>query len=1002
MRCVAPIVLIALLPLVSSRAQIPLVKNRGSAYEIVVAPDAVRPVTFAASELQSFVERSTGVRLPIVAEPSAEAGHVFVGPNPASSAAGVVAADLPPEGFHLRTIGRDIHVIGRDTDGNPKVVKPWMATQCGTLYGVYELLERHVGVMFCWHDDLGTVVPQQKDIVIPSFETTQAPTWEYRALSYSPAGATRTLFGRRLRLGSPFTIVHSHNWFRICPVDTYGKTNPEYFAEVDGKRQARYYLGHHGGQVCTSNPAVIDLFVKAACDYFKERPTQGMFSMSPNDGGGFCECADCRALDAGDVDPQNPEKTILTDRMLRFYNTIATEVAKVHPDKLLGAYIYGNYTRPPLREKIHPSLFLVNATNSAHTHGVDWAQEQQFEEKWAGLSKHFVKYDIYYRSPSSIHLMAPVTGHMIEKIKAEQASGLQGGYLYIGQTYEQLGAGHYLLAKMMWDKHADARALERRYYNALYGVAGPDVLAYYGLLERRSRQTRLNGVDVDEPAIKQLLQQNFGGGSPAFIIAAYWPILKDAEALLSQARKRDLLDLQRQRLQRLHDHHQMLASTVRGMIASGRLEAQARFDPADVAMLKKAVEEREAAKQRMRPYAPTLMAYLERGDKKETARVSPDGAFYQLTRKGKRDSLPAVRCPDAPVLDGLGTDDAWTRAPVHYLVLAKSAASSSLGARAKVTYDNAHLYVFVEGREADSGKLLSSCAGADDASVFSDDNVEVFLQPPGDAYYHIAVGAGGGTFDASHPTGVAAVSDPAWESGVRSAVVVSEHSWSVEMALPFSAVGGVPGPGWTLNVYRTRRGNVEPDEYTAVSPTFGGYHLPKRFAELEFVDAVDVPVLRYGTLDDVSADNAPKRLRAGGRGAYTVELVSDQVFCGVAAAHLTVGKEGLGQITLTAGVEENTAYRLVTTHMNAVASLRWGVRAQAPITRVIFRGTDGKAVTETRKYSWYGSNALDSPGTWRTMPHVFTTPPRTTQISFTLFFHHPGEYWLDEMRLEKM
>jgi hypothetical protein len=928
---------------------------------------------------------------------------VFLGANPHSSAAGIVPEDLPAEGFRLKTAGNDVHIVGRDSQGNPEVVKPWSGTQCGTLYGVYELLERDAGVMFCWHDELGTVVPRHENVVVPPTDTVQAPAWEYRALSYSPEGATYKLFGRRLRLGGAYTVVHRHNWFGICPAETYGETHPEYFALVKGKRQTSYYLGHHGGQVCTSNPEVVDLFAEAACAYFRDHPEQNMFSVSPNDGGGFCECDNCTALDTGDIDPENPDRPVLTDRMLHFYNAIAEKVAAVYPDKLLGAYIYSYYTRPPLREPVHPNLFLVNATNSAHTHGVGWEKEQEMERRWAALSKHFVKYDIYYRSPCSLHLIAPVTTHLIEKIKTEQANGLQGGYLYIGQTYEQLGAGHYLLAKMMWDRNADARALEERYYNALYGPAGPDVLSYYHLLEERLRKMRLEGIDVDDPGIQHLLPQTVGGGSPALILAAYWPVLDRAEALIAQAADRPLDELQRKRLKRLQDQHRFMVATVRGMVAAARLETQSHFNQNDVDMLKQAVDAREQLKATMRDDAPTLLAYLEKADLNETARVSPEGAFYQLTRRNQGESVQAVKCTAPPKIDGLADDPVWRTAQRRYLLLAKSAAAPQLGATARFAWDEKNLYLYVEGREQNPNDLKKSCTGRDDTALFGDDNVEVFVQPPDrPAYYHAGFGAGGALYDAAHPGGEAAVSDASWNSDARSAVHVSEHAWAVEIALPFTAFDAPPGAGWKLNVCRTRRGNAQPDEYTAISPTFGGYHNPERLAELELVNKTDEPAIRYGTLDDVPDDDVIRRLRAGGHGEHDIAIVKDRTYCGPAAARISVAEGGLAQVTFTADVQPETAYRIVFAHLNAVQSLNGKVRPQAPITRIIFRGSDGKAVTDTKGYSWYGADALDRPGAWRTTPHVFTTPPSTAAITFTLFFHHPGQYWLDEVRIEPM
>lgn len=979
-------------------ADLTLVRNGASAYEIVVSDKATRAATFAAAELQSFIRQSTGVSLPIVKVASPGKPHLFVGPSDASAAAGVTPDGLKPEGFHLKVVGQDVHLVGRDTDGDPTRINPNYPVQAGTLTAVYDFLERFLGVVFAWHDDLGTVVPHRDTVVIPPTDVTQNPAWAYRALSYSPEKATYALYGRRLRLGVAYTVQHGHNWFRILPVEKYAAEHPDYYALVKGERQAKHYLGHHGGQACTSNPAVIEIFAQAAIDYFEQYPDRDMFSLSPNDGGGFCECENCRALDGGEFTEANPTIPVMTDRMIRFYNAIAERVAKAYPDKKLGAYVYSYYQRPPVREKsIHPMLYLVQATNSALLQGRGWPEEHEGEKKWVGLTRHFDKYDIYYLGGRALHMMAPVTTHAIERLKAEQAIGLHGGYLYMGQAYEQLGAGHYLMARLMWDGKADARKLEKQYYDALYGPAAPEVKQYYDLLESRLRKVLLEKETVDEPAVKAL---NSHAGD---MLAAYWPVLDEAEKRIRAAEARPASDLEKQRLARLRDHHDYLTATVRGMVAAGRLESQAAFREQDVAMLKAAVDQREAAKRRLVLHAPTMAQYLVDADKSETARVTTDGAFYQLTRNARPLQLVAAPSDKPITVDGLATDAVWRQAPTYYMLLAKSAVPTELGARASLAWDRTHLYVFVEGREPDPEKIARATTARDDTKVFGDDAVEIFIQPSGtQAYYQIAIGAGGGLYDAAHPTGDPAQVDLKWESAARAAVKVGPGGWSAEVAIPFTSFGVAPGDGWKLNLFRTRRGNAEPDEYTAVNPTFGGYHAPNRFAPLVLTDAAKPVALNYGTLDNVLPAEAAKRLRLQTEKGATAEIVTDRAWCGGQALHIKVAQGGTGGLTLTAAVKPKTAYRIVAAHYNSQVTISPGVRDQAPITRVIFRDAAGKAVTETRDYSWDGVKATERPDQWRQTPHVFTTPEGTTQISYTMFFHHPGEYWIDEIRIEEL
>jgi hypothetical protein len=1001
------LIIVALVVLIlPAAADLTLVDKGASSYEIVLPDGATATARLAAAELQKFVEQSTGAKLPLVKLPSPDKPHILVGPNAASTEAGVVAEDLKPEGFHLRVIGQDVHLVGRDGNGDPTRLMSNYPCQTGTLTAVYEFLERFLGVMFCWDDELGTVVPHHETVTIPVVDVTQAPSFSYRCLPYGPGDATFKVFGRRLRLGWQYSVSHSHNWFRICPAGTYGKDHPEYFALINGERVTRYQGddNSHSGQVCTSNPEVIQIFVQAAIDYFKANPDRDMFSISPNDGGGFCECDNCRALDGGEFLKDNPKQPVLTDRMIHFYNAIAEGVAKVYPDRMLGSYVYSYYQRPPVRETfIHPNLFLMQATNSAFFQGVGWPEEHAGEKKWRNLAKHFEKYDIYYYGPTVLNVMAPLTTHAIERLQAEQQAGLEGGYLYMGQSYEELGAGHYLMARLMWDGKADARQLEKRYYDALYGPAGADVKKYYDLLEGRLRESFLKGVDCKEPAVKQFGAKVEGAIAPGQVIAAYWPILTDAEKLMKQAEARPLSDLEKQRLARLRDHHDLLVATVRGLVAAGRMQGQGTFNSEDVSLLKDAVALREGAKQRLSAYAPTLMKSLEASDEAGTALVSPAGAFFQMSQALRAPQVMALQTKAPITVDGKADEAAWAQAPAQYFSLTKNASAPTLGARAKLLADDTNLYVFIEGREQDPKKIAVDLTGRDDTKVFDGDNVELIIQPGGSkAYYHVALGAGGSVFDCAYPTGDPAVSDATWDAQAKTKAVVTAQGWNAEIAIPWSSFGsGAPDDKWRLNVYRTRRANAQPDEYTALCPTFGGYHELARFGQLRLLESPPVN-LGGGAIDALTVESLQKALRLQLNGGATAKLDADQVYCGGQSLHLSVPQGGLASLTLTAKVKPGQGYRMLLDCFNSKVSLNPEVRDQAPITRVIFRDDTGAAVTPTTGYSWDGAKATEGLDQWRQVAHVFTTPEKTTEISCTIFFHHLGEYWVDEVRIEEL
>src|ERR1035438_3765795 len=107
---------------------VPLVRNGKSQYAIVIAFDASPSERHGAAELQKFIEEMSGARLPITAEP--QRLMVLVGRSVAleKTDPAIPFTDLGPEGFALKTKGRQIIIAG--------------GRQRGTMYGVYEFLEK--------------------------------------------------------------------------------------------------------------------------------------------------------------------------------------------------------------------------------------------------------------------------------------------------------------------------------------------------------------------------------------------------------------------------------------------------------------------------------------------------------------------------------------------------------------------------------------------------------------------------------------------------------------------------------------------------------------------------------------------------------------------------------------------------------------------------------------------------------------------------------------------
>ena len=136
-----------------------------SSAEIVMATNSPKSVAFAARELGGLLGQRLGATIPVVASPTPGKASICLGEGPWMQEAGMDVAGLPHDAFLIKTDGTRVVIAGRD---DPKYDPDyifgcaglWMQIfERGTLFGVYEFLERFAGVRLYFPGELGTVVP---------------------------------------------------------------------------------------------------------------------------------------------------------------------------------------------------------------------------------------------------------------------------------------------------------------------------------------------------------------------------------------------------------------------------------------------------------------------------------------------------------------------------------------------------------------------------------------------------------------------------------------------------------------------------------------------------------------------------------------------------------------------------------------------------------------------------------------------------------------------------
>ena len=350
------------------QADVTLVSEGRPSAIIVTADHPSRVVRYAAEELVRHVEKSCGVGLKVLTESESKAGtspRIFIGDSSAVREAGIDVEKLAAEAFVLRIKDDVVFVVGNDGGGDPLDAD----TRAGTLWGVYDWLDRDLGVRWLWPGELGTHVPKTKTVVAKTCDETTAPLLFQRRLraglgfeSEHPAlGFTTTAFKqfseeqsvylRRHRMGRSYPVSYGHAFTDWWEKD--GNAHPEWFQLLEsGKRGPNKKNGRFS--MCVSNTdlqrAIVDRWT---AKHPLNATAPGFINACENDILGLCTCKKCRALDgAAPADhlkfyPPTSKMTgsrFVSDRYARFWLGIQQQAPV---GATVVGYAYFNYFQAP-------------------------------------------------------------------------------------------------------------------------------------------------------------------------------------------------------------------------------------------------------------------------------------------------------------------------------------------------------------------------------------------------------------------------------------------------------------------------------------------------------------------------------------------------------------------------------------------------------------------------------------------------------------------------------
>ncbi len=326
----------------------------GAPAAVIVIPKNPRPVEkYAAEELARFVKRASGAELKIGNAPVEGFDTVFIGRAVKIRKWGGINRYEPNGGF-IEIREHEIDFVGGDSDDPIDSEK----LNAGSLFAVYEFLERELKVRWLWPDEeIGIVVPPR-----PTIEVAPA---KYGFRCTFPECSLLRAFPRRWALRS----VRAHNRNRSFPDavtgghvygrwwKTYGETHPDFF---EMNKNGERVIGG-SSSMCVSNPAFEQELYRLWKEEKDQNPAYRLdMNLCENDTDGRCQCPSCKAWD----DPAAPEGNV-SERYARHYLNMYNLMAKDDPDVVCKVNAYKNYNLAPKGFKL-PRNIHVNFVPKCH------------------------------------------------------------------------------------------------------------------------------------------------------------------------------------------------------------------------------------------------------------------------------------------------------------------------------------------------------------------------------------------------------------------------------------------------------------------------------------------------------------------------------------------------------------------------------------------------------------------------------------------------------------
>ena len=484
-------------------------------YSIVVKTQNEATV-YAASELMRYLLKATGKPL-----------SILYGERETCEKYAIVIENTEKfkDGFSLRFDGKNLLLTGNN--------------ERSAIYAVYELLER-IGWRFFTQKAQYERAPQgyaceklltSGNVDIPQdFCVEQEAVFDYRDGSSFALGDLGFCVKMRINaqtwgskrfpreLGGARAFAYrgceGHTFGKLVPIDTYGKTNPEFFAEINGARKTEGVTWDAAPQLCLTNFNSVPVVISTMKKWMEATPKAEYISVSQNDNKLFCQCEKCRA---------SYEKYGYFGTLINYVNKVAEEFEKDYPNVKIHTYAYSGTDDINASVKAHKNIMVQWCpTRMCRNHALNdknCALNKENYEKLETLSKVVDEIFIYDYRHCLRYAMLHFTDLFTLRDTMRTYADLHVKGIFsevnihsLNQcTFEELRA--YLFGKLLWDPYMSEEEYNRHIDEFLEGYYGSgwrhirEYLDKWSAIDRKMHYTSFYAAMISDD-VKYLRDEN--------------------------------------------------------------------------------------------------------------------------------------------------------------------------------------------------------------------------------------------------------------------------------------------------------------------------------------------------------------------------------------------------------------------------------------------------------------------------------------------------------------